>query len=270
MGCSAAFSPDGNVIVTASYDNTVKIWDALTGECLQTLEGHTERVDSVVFSPDGKKIVTASADKTAKIWDVSTGQCLHTLEGHTDWVSSAAFSPDGTVIVTASADRTAKIWNALTGECLYTLAGHADAGLVSSIFSRWEQNSYRILGQYCKNMGCLNGRIFAYFSESTATIWLFQRCFHPDGNDIVTASDDVLQKYGNCSQRIILTKHYLHDCLHGLNERTCCSMASRMGKKRDEYLYAEDQASLRKSYPAQTQIGLCKKNSMASRIIDNA
>ena len=107
---SAAFSPDGKKIVTASYDNTTKIRDASTGQCLHTLEGHTGGVGSVAFSPDGKKIVTASLDETAKVWDASTGQCLHTLKGHTNWVYSAAFSPDGKKIVTASFDNTARIW----------------------------------------------------------------------------------------------------------------------------------------------------------------
>ncbi len=123
---SAAFSPNGKKIVTASYDNTAKIWDALTGECLHALEGHTDRVWSAVFSPDGKKVATGSWDKTAKIWDASTGQCLHTLEGHTDRVWSAVFSPDGKKVATGSWDKTAKIWDALTGEFLHTLEGHTN------------------------------------------------------------------------------------------------------------------------------------------------
>ena len=75
--CSAAFSPDGKKIVTASEDNTAKIWDASTGECLHTLEGHTHWVCSAAifrisaaFSPDGSKIVTASYDNTARIWQL--------------------------------------------------------------------------------------------------------------------------------------------------------------------------------------------------------
>ncbi|MDR3232099.1 MAG: hypothetical protein LBT46_00250, partial [Planctomycetaceae bacterium] len=56
---SAAFSPDGTKIVTASEDNTARIWDAATGKELQKLEGHTHYVWSAVFSPDGKRIVTA-------------------------------------------------------------------------------------------------------------------------------------------------------------------------------------------------------------------
>ena len=81
-------------IISGSYDNTIKIWDANTGQCLKTLEGHSDDVISVAYSPDGKKIVSGSSDKTIKIWDAKKGECLKTLEGHSDGVISVAYSPD--------------------------------------------------------------------------------------------------------------------------------------------------------------------------------
>jgi len=80
-------------VVTASDDNTTKIWDAATGECTWTLSGHDDYVNSAAYSPDGASVVTASSDKTAKIWDVATGECTLTLSGHNDDVNSAAYSP---------------------------------------------------------------------------------------------------------------------------------------------------------------------------------
>ena len=72
---SAAFSPDGKRIVTASRDNTARLWDAETGKQIgEPLEGHTNGVMSAAFSPDGKRIVTASWDKTARLWDAQTGK----------------------------------------------------------------------------------------------------------------------------------------------------------------------------------------------------
>ena len=68
---SASFSPDGSRIVSASWDNTVRIWNAATGECIRTLEGHASEVNSASFSPDGSRIVSASSDKTLRIWDIS-------------------------------------------------------------------------------------------------------------------------------------------------------------------------------------------------------
>ena len=65
---SAHFSPDGKLVVTTSYDQKAKIWDAATGKRLADLTGHEKAVYSSSFSPDGQKLVTASADNTAKIW----------------------------------------------------------------------------------------------------------------------------------------------------------------------------------------------------------
>ena len=105
---SAAYSPDGKRIVTASFDETAKVWDANTGQELMTLEGHGREVYSVAYSPDGQRIVTASDDKTAKVWDANTGQELFTLKGHDGAVWSA--SPDGKRIATAGLDGIVQIY----------------------------------------------------------------------------------------------------------------------------------------------------------------
>ena len=61
---SVQFRPDGLKVVSASHDHTVRIWDAVTGECEQTLEGHSSTVTSASFSPDGTKVASGSNDKT--------------------------------------------------------------------------------------------------------------------------------------------------------------------------------------------------------------
>ena len=110
---SAAFSPDGKRIVTASEDKTARLWDAETGKPIgEPLKGHEGQVWSAAFSPNGKRIVTASLDKTARLWDAETGKPIgEPLKGHTGPVLSASFSPDGKRIVTASQDKTAQIWD---------------------------------------------------------------------------------------------------------------------------------------------------------------
>jgi len=77
---SVTFSPDLKLVASGSYDKTFKIWDAATGACTQTLEGHSNAVHSVAFLPDSKLVASGSGDETVKIWDTATGACTQTLE----------------------------------------------------------------------------------------------------------------------------------------------------------------------------------------------
>ena len=106
----AAFSPNGNLVVTASGHGEVNLWDVASGAEIGVLRGHTLDVGHDDFSPDGNRIVTASADNTARVWDSANGEEIAFLHGHTDSVIYAAFSPDGSRIVTASEDKTARLW----------------------------------------------------------------------------------------------------------------------------------------------------------------
>ena len=78
---SAAFSPDGTRIVTASDDSTARLWDAATGAQIGVPMRHEESVYSAAFSPDGTRIVTASEDKTARLWDAATGAPIGDADG---------------------------------------------------------------------------------------------------------------------------------------------------------------------------------------------
>ena len=120
---SASFAPDGRRIVTASEDNTARVWNAENGDQLAILRGHTERVRVASFSPDGRQVITASTDKTARLWNAETGQQSAVLE-HDGVVRSAAFSSDGRRVVTASDDKTARVWDVQTGKQIAALTGH--------------------------------------------------------------------------------------------------------------------------------------------------
>lgn len=68
-----AFTPDGKILASASWDSTVTLLDLVTGKERATLQGHADRVLSVAFSPDGQTLASASADKTVKLWDMPAG-----------------------------------------------------------------------------------------------------------------------------------------------------------------------------------------------------
>ena len=111
---SVAFSPDGHRIASGGYDNTVRIWDADTGQLIgNPLAGHTDDVMSVAFSPDGHRITSASVDGTVRIWNADTGNAIGIpLAGHTGPVHVAAFSPDGLRIASGGDDSTLRLWPA--------------------------------------------------------------------------------------------------------------------------------------------------------------
>jgi WD40 repeat protein/serine/threonine protein kinase len=122
-----AFSPDGELIITASKDKTARIWSVKNGKELAILSGHKDALTFACFSPDGNLALTSSLDKTACIWQVNSGKLLTTLEGHLDAVNKAIFSPSGREILTISYDSTAKLWSQTTGKLIATLKGHQGA-----------------------------------------------------------------------------------------------------------------------------------------------
>ncbi len=107
---SLSWSPHGQTLATSSHDQTAKLWDINTGQCLKTLQGHKHWVWSVAWSRDGQTLVTASYDQTIRLWDIKTGQCLKTLHGHTSSVMSVAWNRDRQTLASSSYDQTIRLW----------------------------------------------------------------------------------------------------------------------------------------------------------------
>ena len=93
-----------------SYDKTIKLWDAQTGQELKTLQDHIDAVFAVAFSPDGKLLASGSQDRTVKIWNVASGERLYTLSDALDGITGIAFSPSGELLAAAGYDKSIHVW----------------------------------------------------------------------------------------------------------------------------------------------------------------
>jgi F-box/WD-40 domain protein MET30 len=152
---------DNQILVTGSYDATVKIWDIKTGQEIRTLTGHTQGIRCLQF--DDSKLITGSLDNSIKVWNWRTGELIKTLhvhtngviglhmadkllasgssdntimvhdfntfsrirlQGHTDWVNSVKLDPPSRTLLSASDDMTVKLWDLDTSRCLKTYEGH--------------------------------------------------------------------------------------------------------------------------------------------------
>jgi len=131
---SAVFSPDGKLALTASKDNTARIYDVAAGKEIHCLTGHTEEVKFAVFSPNGKLVITASDDKTTRLYDVSSGEFLKVLSNLDCFIGSVVFSPDEKLVLIKSCSAVS-IFEIDTGRQLEYLSFPIE-GIHSATFSQ--------------------------------------------------------------------------------------------------------------------------------------
>ncbi len=226
------FSPDGEIIASATSDNSVRIWQikknyhledksiksiatnpqksakisfAAAGRdgkiylkrrdnsLLKTLPGHKYPITAVHFSPDGKLLASASNDKTIKLWNIENYRLINTFKGHQKSVESISFNPNGKLLISGSADKTVKLWN-LTGEIIQTFTGPQDT--ISSV--TFSHNGKMIAaGSYDKQIYLwkLDGTLLNKFTEHKQAISSVQ--FSTDNKTLASASWDNYIKLWN-------------------------------------------------------------------------
>jgi hypothetical protein len=117
-------SGDGQVVVSAGQDGTVRVWNAV-GKLLHTLKHRDQSwVECVAISKDAKVVVSGSWDGEVRVWDGSSGKLRYTLTGHEGRVWGVGVSGDGRVVVSGGEDGTVRVWDGENGKLLYALKKH--------------------------------------------------------------------------------------------------------------------------------------------------
>ena len=120
-----AIAAHGDTLVSGSYDCTVRVWKISTGETVHRLQGHTQKVYSVVLDHERNRCISGSMDNLVKIWSLDTGSVLYNLEGHSSLVGLLDLQQDR--LVSAAADSTLRVWEPETGLCKSVLKAHTGA-----------------------------------------------------------------------------------------------------------------------------------------------
>jgi F-box and WD-40 domain protein CDC4 len=120
-----AIAAHGDTLVSGSYDCTVRVWKISTGDTVHRLQGHTQKVYSVVLDHARNRCISGSMDNLVKIWSLDTGSMLYTLDGHSSLVGLLDLNCER--LVSAAADSTLRIWDPENGQCKATLSAHTGA-----------------------------------------------------------------------------------------------------------------------------------------------
>ena len=120
-----AIAAHGDTLVSGSYDCSVRVWKISTGATVYRLQGHTQKVYSVVLDHRRNRCISGSMDNLVKVWSLDTGTVLFNLEGHSSLVGLLDLQQNR--LVSAAADSTLRIWDPENGQCKSILSAHTGA-----------------------------------------------------------------------------------------------------------------------------------------------
>jgi WD40 repeat protein/serine/threonine protein kinase len=174
IGGPLVFSPDGKSLASGSDFGIASVWDAVSGQKIQTLEGHGSFVRGLAFSPDSSRLACATWSE-ARIWDLATGKEVRVFihgEDRRNSFMSVAWSPSGRQLATTN--QTVKLWEVASGKELITLDGQATRMVAFS------PDGKRLAGASAPSTGTLDAR------SGTVKVWDMA-----DGREVFTLKGTV-------------------------------------------------------------------------------
>ncbi len=191
---AVSFSPDGQYALSGAPNNTIKLWEVVTGREIQTFQSLTEQPISVALSPDGERLVSETSDGIVRLWDVDSGDSVRTLEENSEAVLGATFSPDGQYVLSGGgASGTLHLWDVETGDLARRFDENNEA-IFSIAFSPDGQYVLSGSGQSgtLKLWETETGRVVRTFDEGDwDSTYVFSVAFSPNGEYALSGSDDM-------------------------------------------------------------------------------